>query len=165
MLFIIKNIKSEKSLFDSTYLKNKKLKNRIFFGAVFDDSFHDGKMSPKILKRIETLVKNDVGLIVTGAALVGDYSTLLGKECLRIDDDKYIDEFKKLSDVAHEYNTTILLQINHLGLQSSADEIYSPSKDKGIFKDIDSKEMTKDDILRIQNYFVEASNKSQKGRI
>ena len=70
-----------------------------------------------------------------------------------------------MSDIAHKYNSLILLQINHHGLQSSGDIIYSPSKDKGILKDIESKEMTKDDILRIQDDFVKTAVRAKKSRI
>ena len=41
--------------------------------------------------------------------------------------------------------------------------IYSPSVDKGFYnKEIESKEMTKEDILRIQDYFVQAAIRAKK---
>ena len=71
------------------------MKNRVFFGAVFDDSFKNGKFTQKGLKNFETLAKNDISLIVTGATIVGDFSPspIKGKESPRIDSDEYFEEF------------------------------------------------------------------------
>ena len=113
---------NNKNVFDQTTLKNLKLKNRIFLGAEFDDSFKDGKFSEKGLKKYENLAKNGVSLMITGAALVGDY---FPSPLLRIDRDEYISEFKKLVDIVHKHNTYILLQLIHAGLFSPLDEIYS----------------------------------------
>ena len=35
--------KSNKTIYDKTQLKNMKLKSRVFFGPIFDDSFKDRK--------------------------------------------------------------------------------------------------------------------------
>jgi len=80
-----------------------------------------------------------------------------------IDSDEHIPEIKKLADVVHKYNSYILLDLVHLGLMSMDQPIYSPSKDKGFYnKEIESKEMTKEDILRIQDYFVQAAIRAKK---
>jgi NADPH2 dehydrogenase len=48
-------------------------------------------------------------------------------------------------------------------LSSCGDVIYSPNKDKAIFKkDAYSKELTKEDILRIENDFVESVKRAKK---
>jgi len=108
--------------------------------------------------------KNNVALIVTEGMMVGDSSLFppTGKEIFRIDKDEYIEEYKKLSDIAHKYNTYIFMQLNHPGLMSTSDVIYSPSPDKGFFKNVTSKEMTKEDILRIQDLFVQAAIRGKK---
>ena len=156
--------KNSKSIYDETKLKNLKLKSRIFFGPIFDDSFKDGKISEKGIKKYETMAKNNVALIVTEGMMVGDSSLFppTGKEILRIDNDGYIEEYKKLSDTVHKYNTYIFMQLNHPGLMSTSDIIYSPSPDKGFFKNITSKELTKEDILRIQDLFVQGAIRGKK---
>ena len=110
------------------------------------------------------MAKNNVALIVTEGMMVGDSSLFppTGKEIFRIDKDEYIEEYKKLSDIAHKYNTYIFMQLNHPGLMSTSDVIYSPSPDKGFFKNVTSKEMTKEDILRIQDLFVQAAIRGKK---
>lgn len=156
--------KNNKTIYDETKLKNLKLKSRIFFGPIFDDSFKDGKISEKGIKKYETMAKNNVALIVTEGMMVGDSSLFppTGKEILRIDKDEYIEEYKKLSDTVHKYNTYIFMQLNHPGLMSTSDIIYSPSPDKGFFKNVTSKEMTKEDILRIQDLFVQGAIRGKK---
>ena len=145
--------KSNKSIFDKTTLKNLKLKNRIFFGPITHDA-----------QKIESIIKNDISLAITDGAIVGDASTKLKKEGIfMIDSDEHIPEIKKLADVVHKYNSYILLDLVHLGLMSMDQPIYSPSVDKGFYnKEIESKEMTKEDILRIQDYFVQAAIRAKK---
>ena len=141
LYFYYYKTKNSKSIYDETKLKNLKLKSRIFFGPIFDDSFKDGKISEKGIKKYETMAKNNVALIVTEGMMIGDSSLFppTGKEILRIDNDGYIEEYKKLSDAVHKYNTYIFMQLNHPGLMSTSDIIYSPSPDKGFFKNITSK--------------------------
>ena len=94
--FCYNKTKNHKSIYDETKLKNLKLKSRIFFGPIFDDSFKDGKISEKGIKKYETMAKNNVALIVTEGMMVGDTSLFppTGKEILRIDNDSYIEEYK-----------------------------------------------------------------------
>ena len=162
--FCYNKTKNNRTIYDKTKLKNLNLKSRIFFGPIFDNSFKDGKVSEKGIKKYETMAKNNVALIVTEGMMVGDSSLFppTGKEIFRIDKDEYIEEYKKLSDIAHKYNTYIFMQLNHPGLMSTSDVIYSPSPDKGFFKNVTSKEMTKEDILRIQDLFVQAAIRGKK---
>ena len=133
--------KNKKSVFDETTLKNLKLKNRVFFGPI-----------SHTVEKIENTVKNDVALVITEGAVVGDYtfSKLQPEGPFRIDSDEYIPEIKKLADTVHKYNSYILLDLVHQGLISVEQPVYSPSGGKGLLnKDIESKPMTKDDIIRI----------------
>ena len=155
LIYLIFNKKlSTKTIFDKTTLKNFKLKNRLFFGAITNN-----------VQKIETLSQNGVSLIVTLGASVGDYShsAFEEDEAFRVDSDEFIEKLKKLPEAAHKHNTYILLDLVHLGLYSSEEPIYSPSSDNGFHnKDIKSKEMTKEDILRIQDYFVQGAIRAKK---
>ena len=146
--------KDNKSIFDETTLKNLKLKNRVFFGPIIHDA-----------QKIENIAKNDVAFVITDGAVVGDLpnSDSQTNKLFRIDSDEYIPEIKKLADIVHKYNSYILLDLVHLGLMPTEQPLYSPSKDKGIFnKELESKEMTKDDIIRIQDYFVQGALRAKK---
>ena len=127
-----------------------KLKNRVVFGPISHTA-----------ERIENIVKNDVALVITEGAVVGDFtrSKLQAEGPFRIDSDEYIEDIKKLPDVVHKYNAYILLD----WLVSTEQPIYSPSGDKSLFnKDLQSKAMTKDDIIRIQDYFVQGAIRAKK---
>ena len=146
--------KKNKSVFDETTLKNLKLKSRVFLGP----STHNAE-------KIENIVKNDVALVLTEGSIVGDFtlSNLQPEGPFRIDSDEYIPDIKKLSDIAHKYNSYILLDLVHQGLGATEQPAYSPSGDKGLLnKDLQSKAMTKDDILRIQDYFVQGAIRAKK---
>ena len=146
--FLNKN-KSNKGVFDETTLKHLKLKNRVFFGAIIHD-----------LQKIEKIAQNDVALILTDGVIVGDIPE--NEKFFRVDKDEYIEELKKFPETVHKYNSYILLDLVHLGLQSPFEPIYSPSGDKSLQKGIQSKEMTKEDILRVQDFFVQGAIRAKK---
>ena len=98
--FIFINIKNKKSVFDETTLKNLKLKNRVFFGPISHS-----------LEKIENVAKNDVALVITEGAVVCDYSEsrFHTEGPFRIEGDEYIPEIKELANVAHKYNSYLIL--------------------------------------------------------
>ena len=169
LLFLLIEISYEKSfikkgIFDETHLKNLKLKNRIFKGSVIDCSFIDGHITEEGLKIYEELAKNEIGTIFTGTAVVSDYNAFQDNPEFRMDKDEYIEEYKKLTSLVHKYNTNIMIQLIHNGMNtfSNDEKIYGPSKGKLLNQDRNSVELTKEDILRIENDFVNAAIRSKK---
>ena len=169
LLFLLIEISYEKSfikkgIFDETHLKNLKLKNRIFKGSVIDCSFIDGHITEEGLKIYENLAKNEIGTIFTGTAVVSDYNAFQDNPEFRMDKDEYIEEYNKLTSLVHKYNTNIMIQLIHNGMNTySNDEIiYGPSKGKLLTQDRNSVELTKEDILRIENDFVNAAIRAKK---
>ena len=144
--------KNNKTVFDETTLKNLKLKNRVFLGPCIH-----------VAQKIENIVKNDVAMVTTEGCIVGDFALtkLQPDGPFRIDTDEYISEIKNLADIVHKYNSIILLDLVHLGIASS--ELFTPSGGKGMLGlDIETKPMTKEDILRVQDYFVQAALRAKK---
>lgn len=93
-LFIISLAQKEaKDIFDETYLKNLKIKNRFFRSAVGDNSFVGGKITEEGFKLYDQLSKNDVMNIFTGLTIVSDYYQLDNFYPFRLDKDEYIPEF------------------------------------------------------------------------
>ena len=66
-------ISTQKTIFDQTNIKHLKLKNRIFRGAVGDQSFINGKITEEGFKLYDQLSKNEIGTIFTGYTMVSDY--------------------------------------------------------------------------------------------
>ena len=152
----------KKNVFDKTNLKNLELKNRIISAAMFD-SFLEGKtISEKGLEKYENLAKNDVGIILTGGTSVSPFKVPLSKGCFRIDSDEFIDTYKPLIEKVHKYNSYIFMQLSHAGLHSKEDIIYSPSINKAFSQEKKSIEMTKDDIIKIEEDFVQAALRAKK---
>ena len=109
---------TKKNIFDETYLKHLKLKNRIFRGAVGDQTFINGKITEEGFKLYEQLSKNEVGTIFTGYTIVSDYYQRDNGHTFRLDKDEYIPEFKKLVDMVHKNGANILTQLVHLGMNT-----------------------------------------------
>ena len=144
--------KDIKTIFDETTLKNAKLKNRVFLGPCIH-----------VASKIENIVKNDIAMVTTEGCIVGDFalSKLQPDGPFRIDTDEYLPEIKNLADIVHKYNSVILLDLVHQGMGSS--EHFTPSGGKGLMGlDIETKAMTKEDILRVQDYFVQAALRAKK---
>ena len=156
--------KEQKNVFDKTQIKNMKLKNRFFRGSVGDCSFIDGHITEEGFKLYETLAKNEVGTIFTGYATVSDYSQFDNFPVFRIDKDEYIEDFKKLTSLVHKNGANIIAQIVHLGLNTLASDeiIYCPSKMTIPQTNRTCHEMTKSDILRIEDDFIKAAVRAKK---
>ena len=106
IFFFFCRTKKKRTAFDATKLKNLNLKNRLFYGAEFDQGFIDGKFTEKAVKKIESIAERDFSFIITGGSIIGDIEkgVVIGKELPRIDKDIYIEEHKKLVEAAHKNN-------------------------------------------------------------
>lgn len=157
-------IGAQKNIFDETYLKHLKLKNRFFRGSIGDTYFKNGKINEEGFKLYDQLSKNEVGTIFTGYTTVCDYDQIEGMGVFRLDKDEYIPEYKKLVDMVHKNGANIFMQLVHLGINtnSKAPEIYTPSSLPVPNQNRNSKEMTKDDILRIETAFADAALRAKK---
>ena len=104
---------NKKDLFDQTQFKYLKLKNRVFKAAMVDcGSWKNGKLGENLLKRYDELSKNEIGTIITGTILV-DSPPGLEPMC-RIDNDAYIEEYKKLTNMVHKNGANIIAQLHTL---------------------------------------------------
>ena len=159
-----KNLKTKKGIFDETKIKNLKLKNRIIRGSVGDTSFCNGKISEEGFKLYENLSKGEVGTIYTGYAAVSDYDQFDTVKSFRIDKDEYIEEYKKLTSLVHKNNANIIMQLVHIGASTTTniERPYAPSEITVPTTKKITKELSKDDILRIENDFVKAANRAKK---
>ena len=165
LLFLISGHKAQKTtIFDETQIKYLKLKNRIFRGSVGDLSFKEGKISEEGFKLYDQFSKNEVGTILTGYTTVSDYNQFDNVNVFRIDKDEYIPEYKKLVDMVHKNGANIIMQLVHIGINTftNADPVYAPSSLPIKDQNRKAKEMTKEDILRIQNDFAQAALRAKK---
>lgn len=150
-----------KSLFDQTSVKNMELKNRFVRSATWEGlSDDDGHINKNIMDVYEDLCKGDIGLIITSYAYITkDEKPNFGM--LGIYDDSFIDEYSKLVKMVHSYGTKIIMQIVYGGSNTSYDVgsrvIWGPSAIKHLKTGTLPKEMTKEEIKLLINYFTDAA--------
>ena len=87
-------------------------------------SWENGKLKENIFKRYDGLSKNEVGTIITGTLMVDSPPGF--EDLCKIDDDAYIDEYKKLTDLVHKNGANIIAQLHTMrdNLDISVDEIH-----------------------------------------
>ena len=160
-----KQTKNKKSIFDEVQLKNLKLNNRIIRASIGGGySLVNGKITEESLNLYKQLSNDGVGLIITGCTNVADYYQFDNINNFRIDKDEYIPEYQKLTSLVHKNKAKILMQIFHVGGATTVqtDKIYAPSSIKIPATNRTSNEMTKEDILRIEQNFVDGAVRAQK---
>lgn len=155
-----------KSLFDKTHMKNIELKNRFVRSATWEGLANDDShINEKILNVYENLCKGDIGLIITS------YAHITNKEkpnpgMLGIYDDTFIEEYKNLVEMVHSYGTKIIMQIVYGGSNTDYNVedrvIWGPSAVKHLRRGTLPKEMTKDEINTLIDYFADAAVRCKK---
>ena len=155
---------NQKNIFDETHLKHLKLKNRFFRGAVGENGFTYERIPEEIFKLYDQLSKNEVVNILTGFTIVSDYNPMSNLNQFRIDKDEYIPKYRKLVEMVHKNGANFFMQIGHVGINviQNPETIYGPSSLPLPNKNKNSKEMTKEDILRIENDFAEGALRAKK---
>ncbi len=155
---------NKKGIFDETKIKNLKLKNRIIRDSVGDTCFCNGKIPEEGFKLYENLAKGGVGTIFTGYTTVSDYDQYETIKVLRIDKVWNIEDYKKLTSLVHKNNANIIMQLVHIGGITSTNierpyalsQLIVPTTKKL------TKELSKEDILRIEDDFVKAAIRTKK---
>ncbi len=137
-----------KTLFDETSIGSMRLKNR-FVRASVEDPTPNGQVTEKLLNRYEALAKGGVGTILTGYTLIDRKEK--NKNILAMYDDTFIEGCKRLTDVVHNHDCHILMQLVSLGSAYSSPvasdgEIMGASAVKNLRTGIIPKEMTTTDI-------------------
>jgi len=155
-----------KSLFDQTQLAGMELKNRFIRSATYD-GFADarGHMTEELFQVYENLAKGGVGTIITGLTYVSDLEKAIPGQ-MGIYDDSFIDEYKKLTEMSHRYDTRMILQIACLGSQTSANingkVMWGPSVVQDLFYKNTPQEMSTQDIFFVQTAFANAALRAKK---
>ncbi len=112
------------------------------------------------------MAQNEVGCIIQGYAIVSPEGASSYPGCLAFYGDSVADKYKKLTDAVHQYGTPIIAQLAHCGRQTSSKLIgvkkIAPSAKRHLFYPDKAKAMTVEDILRVEDAFVEAIVKAKE---
>lgn len=121
-----------KKIFEHTQIGDMSLKNRLIRGATWENlAEDDGRMTEKLFTLYRELAEGGVGMIITGYAFVMPEEQP-NPGMMGISDDKFIDQYKTLTDMVHEHDCRIAMQIAYGGSQTNyrVDErtIWGPSE-------------------------------------
>lgn len=149
------------TVFEERTVGKVKLKNAIIRSATHD-GLADGEGGPseQLIRKYAYLAKNDIGCIIAGYAIVSKEGSSSYPRCLAFYGDANWEKYKRLTDAVHEYSTPIIAQLAHCGRQTSSKTIgmqkIAPSAKRHLFYPDKAKEMTVEDIHRVEDDFAEA---------
>lgn len=154
------------TLFTESHIGKMVLKNRFIRSATWENmATENGHMTDKLYAIYEELAKGDIGLIVTGYAnIVEEEKPNAGM--MGMYNDSFIAEYKKLTELVHQYDSKIVMQLAYGGTKTTYNiaerVIFAPSEvcERGT-KTL-GKAMTKAEIDYIIDAFAEASLRAQK---
>ncbi|MDZ7832575.1 MAG: FAD-dependent oxidoreductase [Desulfobacterales bacterium] len=102
-------------LFQPFNIGGMELKNRYVMAPMSLNLCKNGYVTDEMIRFFEERAKGGVGLIVIGDGIVDVPIGNNVKESLAIDEDKYIDGLKKLTDAVHAHGCKIAMQLSHGG--------------------------------------------------
>lgn len=159
-------VKEGMSLFDKVILGDLEVKNAFVRSATYEGlATEKGYLTPELLKIYEDLAKNDVGLIITSYAFITEGEQPSPK-MMGIYNDSFIDEYKELTKMVHNYDGKIMLQAVYGGSQSKYKTedrvILGPSAVPQLSTGTIPKEMTKEDIDMVINAYKDAAERCKE---
>lgn len=154
-----------KSLFDETKLGSLKLKNRFIRSATYEGMADEkGHMTEALFEIYKELSEGGVGTIITGLAAVTDLEELIPGQ-MGIYDDSFIEEYKKVTEIAHENGANIIIQFAGAGTQTIKNEekiMWGPSNITDLGYKNKPKEMTIQEINYLQTAFENAALRAKE---
>ncbi|PST96013.1 oxidoreductase [Photobacterium iliopiscarium] len=153
------------TLFTEARIGNMALKNRFVRSATWENmATEDGHMTDKLYAIYEELAQGEVGLIVTGYAnIVEEEKPNAGM--MGMYNDSFIEEYQKLTDLVHQYDSKIVMQLAYGGTKTTYNlgerVIFAPSAvcEKGT--QTLGQAMTQADIDYIVEAFALATKRAQ----
>ncbi len=155
-----------KNLFERTRINGITLPNRLVRSATWERmASPDGSMTDRLFKVYEDLAKGGVGLIITGYAFVmKDEQPNPGM--MGIYDDRFIEQYRSLTEMSHRHGSPIVLQIAYGGTQTKhrpeERTIWSPSGVPEMATGVAGREMTREDISTLVRAFGDAGRRAKE---
>jgi 2,4-dienoyl-CoA reductase-like NADH-dependent reductase (Old Yellow Enzyme family) len=154
-----------KTLFEETQLSGMTLKNRFFRSATHDGRADAlGHVTQELTDHYEELARGGVGTIITGLTNVTDLEKIVPTQ-MAIYNDSFISEYQKLTEVVHQYNANIIVQLVCNGAQNRSKNpgaLWAPSVIEDEPTVAGATEMTKADIKDMTEAFVKGALRAKK---
>ena len=149
---------------DPFVINGKTVKNRITFAPTvkFDFAGADGMVTEKHLEHYRERAEGGCGLICVEATAVAPEGRF-AKNHLGLWEDVQIEGHKGIVQNCHDNDVVVLIQLNHTGITSNPEcgPAIGPSAVETRSKQL-SREMTADEIRRMQENFINAAVRAQK---
>jgi len=97
---------------------NITISNRLVASAMFEFGADEGKISPRIIDRYDTLSKGGAGLIITGMQAISKNSSI-GSIMVETSYDKYVEDMKNITAIVHKNGSRLFVQLNHAGYKTN----------------------------------------------
>jgi len=155
----------ESKLFEPFTIRGLTLKNRIVRSATGEGvATPDGDLVDAHYEMYEALAKGGAGLIVSGHMFVKENGRA-SKGMAGIHNDDLIPQWRKLTDIVHEYGGVIAAQINHAGRQSTEEIIgetpIAPSAVTNKANGVTPREATVEEILDLIECYAAAAARAK----
>ena len=154
-------------LFQEGRIGTMTLKNRgVMMPMATDMADKDGIVTPRQIRYYQERAKGGVAMIINEYTGVDDVDSIPSIHNLRAARDYHISELEKLTDAVHLYDCKIVAQIHHGGATSNpaftGRENIAPSAVPIAPGRPVPREMTLEDIARVQQKFVDAAVRCKK---
>ena len=153
------------SLFDPVSIGSVQTRNRICIPpmVIYKISDESGMVKPQNVAHYRALAKGGAGLVIQEATCVSPEGRL-SEDQLGIWSDDQIPGLREITDAVHQEGCPIFVQLHHAGLVSIGQDTLCPSDyamdTKKGWKN--GHEMTRNDILRIRDAFIQAAVRAEK---
>lgn len=141
------------------------LKNRVIMPAMDTLLTENGYASDRYNKFLWARAEGGAALITAGGAVIDDYGS--SYDMMHLDEDKYIEGYKKMTDGIHERGAKTMVQLFHAGryaapLYNQGRQPIAPSPVYSGYSKAMPKEMTADEIHTVEDKFAEAAVRAQQ---
>lgn len=158
-----------KKIMEPVQLGSLTVKNRIMMPAIENLLNNaDGSVSQALIDYYVARARGGVGIIVLQNSCVDAYASRSMYCQLKLSDGHMIAGLSRLVEAVHEHDTRIVMQIGHGGRQSNPDALppgvqqVAPSPIPSGFYGVEPRELTLEEIGRIQDAFAQAAVRAQK---
>jgi len=167
-IFLNISCKDYSHLFNPTKLGNLEVINHFIRSATVEGkSTPEGYPTKDVIELYKKLAQGNIGVIVTSAVYITKNERSF-KQQLGIYDDSSISHFKEITDYIHKnYKSKVIMQIIHASacnIQAEPEkaDIIGPTAMTDYFSGLKCREMTKEDILKVQQDHVDAAIRAKK---
>jgi 2,4-dienoyl-CoA reductase-like NADH-dependent reductase (Old Yellow Enzyme family) len=147
-----------KTLFDKTNIGKMNLKNR-FIRAAVGEKTSNGQINDDILQLYNRLAEGGTGTLITGFTLVDE--TEKSFPMLAFYNDSFYHGHRELTNLVHEHNTNIILQLVYVGSYIMGDAtnmaVLAPSVVENLNTKIIPQKINIEQIKNIQGKFAQAA--------